>query len=97
MLTRIVKLTIDPAKKEEFIQVFVSNKENIKSFPGCNHLVLLQDHRFDNVFFTYSKWENTEAIQNYRNSELFEGIWKVAKSTFCAAPEAWSTDELFEV
>ena len=97
MLTRIVKLTIDPSKKEEFIQLFVSHKEQIKNFPGCLHLEMLQNHRFDNVFFTYSKWESEEAIYNYRHSELFKEIWTPTKKLFCAAPEAWSTTILFEV
>ncbi len=97
MITRIVKLTIDPAKKDSFKAVFLDNKDQIKGFEGCLHLELLQDKKYDNVFFTYSKWESEDHINAYRKSELFGGIWKQAKATFCALPEAWSVDQLFEV
>ena len=97
MITRIVKLTISPAKKEEFKSIFFANKDHIKNFEGCLHVKLLQDKKYDNVFFTFSKWEKLENIENYRKSELFGGVWKKTKACFCAPPEAWSTDELFSV
>lgn len=97
MLTRIVKLTINPNQNNEFIAVFQNNKEHIRNFEGCLYVELLQDKKYDNIFFTYSKWESEEHINNYRNSELFGNVWKQAKATFCASPEAWSVNELFSV
>ena len=97
MITRIVKLTVNPAQKDEFISVFENNKEHIRGFEGCLHVELLQDKKYNNVFFTYSKWEGEENIEAYRKSELFGKVWKKAKATFCATPEAWSVDELFSV
>jgi len=35
MITRIVKLTISPSKKEEFKSIFFANKNHIKGFDGC--------------------------------------------------------------
>ena len=97
MITRIVKLTISPSKKEEFKSIFITNKEYIRGFEGCLHVELLQDKKYDNVFFTYSKWEGEEYIEKYRKSELFGGVWKKAKACFCSPPEAWSVDELFSL
>lgn len=97
MITRIVKLTIDPAKKQDFISIFQNNKEHIRGFEGCLHVELLQNKQYDNIFFTYSKWESEDHINAYRKSELFGIVWKQTKATFCAAPEAWSVDELFAV
>jgi len=97
MITRIVKLTISPEKKEEFVSIFVENKEHIRSFDGCEHVELLQNKLYGNVFFTYSKWKDEDAIESYRKSELFGNVWKRTKATFCAPPEAWSVDELFSL
>tara|TARA_B110000467_G_C17934056_1_gene271388 strand:+ start:49 stop:342 length:294 start_codon:yes stop_codon:yes gene_type:complete len=97
MITRIVKLTISPSKKEEFKSIFITNKEHIRGFEGCLHVELLQDKKHDNVFFTYSKWKGEEYIEKYRKSELFGGVWKKTKACFCAPPEAWSVDELFSL
>ena len=97
MITRIVKLTISPSKKEEFKSIFITNKEHIRGFEGCLHVELLQDKKYDNVFFTYSKWEGEEFIEKYRKSELFGGVWKKTKACFCSPPEAWSVDELFSL
>ena len=97
MITRIVKLTINPTHKEDFIAVFMDNKEHIRNFEGCLHVELLQDKKYDNVFFTYSKWNSEKSIESYRKSELFGGVWKKAKATFCAPPEAWSVDELISL
>ena len=97
MITRIVKLTITPSKKEDFKSIFITNKEHIRNFEGCLHLELLQDKKYDNVFFTYSKWEKEEFIENYRKSELFGIVWKKTKACFCGQPEAWSVDELFSL
>ena len=45
-------------------------------------------------FFTYSYWVNEDALNNYKYSELFQGIWAVTKPMFNAKPEAWSVDKL---
>ena len=97
MITRIVKLTINPAQKQDFITIFETNKEHIRGFDGCMHVEMLQDKKFDNIFFTYSKWKSEDAIEKYRKSELFGKVWKQTKVLFCASPEAWSVDELFSL
>lgn len=90
MITRLVKLTIDPSKLEEFENIFVRNQAKIASFPGCQGVKVLRDVNHPSVFFTYSTWESEEAINEYRKSELFGSIWPNAKKTFSAKPEAWS-------
>lgn len=90
MITRLVKLTIDPTKVEVFKRLFVDNKELIAAFEGCLHLEILNDVSQPNVYFTYSKWQNVDAIENYRKSDLFNGIWSQVKPLFVAKPEAWS-------
>ncbi len=94
MLVRIVKLSLE----ERFIEVFISNfnkqKKFIRNFNGCQFLELYQEKHSKNIFFTYSYWDNEDALNGYRNSELFKGIWSKTKPMFNAKPEAWSVDKL---
>jgi quinol monooxygenase YgiN len=96
MITRIVKLHIQPEKKDQFVEVFNNNKERILNFEGCIHLELLFDTNSDEIVFTYSIWLNEDAIERYRQSELFNGIWSTVKPMFCDKPEAWSTVSKFK-
>jgi len=97
MFTRIVKLTFDSKHIELFLSNFEENKNDIRNFPGCKHLKLLRDKTNPSIFFTYSKWDSPEALDNYRNSDLFKGIWAKTKPMFSAKPEAWSVNVLEEL
>jgi quinol monooxygenase YgiN len=94
MIKRIVKLTFKPENAEEFKAIFKSNWQKIKGFEGCEHVELLQDENNPAIFFTFSLWKDAESIENYRNSELFEGVWASAKKLFDDKPEAWTVKEL---
>jgi heme oxygenase (mycobilin-producing) len=96
MIIRIVKLHISTDKTQDFLDVFEQNKTQIRGFEGCMHLELLFDINHPDTVFTYSIWQNEEAIENYRNSELFNGIWNTVKPMFCGKPEAWSTLSKFK-
>ena len=90
MIIRIVKMTFQPEKVNEFLEVFNASKHLIRNFEGCSHLELLNDINRSNIFFTYSHWETEEHLNNYRHSELFEGVWAKTKVLFAAKAEAWS-------
>jgi heme-degrading monooxygenase HmoA len=90
MLKRIVKLSIRTEEREHFINLFEKNKKLISSFKGCESVELIQDVNQNNIFFTFSIWDDENALNNYRKSELFNGIWSKTKTFFCDKPEAWS-------
>lgn len=94
MIKRIVKLTFKPEKVEDFKNIFKNNWQSIKNFPGCMHVELLQDENDPSIFFTYSLWKDAMSIENYRQSELFAGVWGSTKMLFGAKPEAWTVKEL---
>ena len=94
MITRIVKLTFKSEYVPQFLTNFETNKQIIKRFEGCQYLELLRDSKETNVFFTYSKWINDDALQAYRNSETFESIWRSVKPNFSDRPLAWSLNSL---
>lgn len=90
MIIRIVKLTFDPAKVNDFIKVFNDTHETIKSFEGCTHLELLNDITHSNIYFTYSYWEEEKFLDAYRNSDFFKQVWQQTKVLFNDKPQAWS-------
>lgn len=90
MIIRIVKMSFEPEKVDEFLELFNSSKHLIRNFKGCSHLELLNDLKYGTIFFTYSWWESETDLNNYRNSELFENVWSKTKILFSAKPEAWS-------
>jgi heme-degrading monooxygenase HmoA len=93
MIIRIVKMTFQPEKVADFIEIFNGSKLHIRNFPGCKHLELLNDINSKNIFFTYSHWESESHLNSYRESELFAGVWKRTKVLFDAKAEAWSVDQ----
>ena len=90
MITRIVKMSFSTDKTIEFIELFHSVKHKIVQFPGCKGVDLLRDVNNPAVFFTYSKWESINDLENYRHSELFKTTWFKTKQLFNDKAEAWS-------
>src|SRR5690606_10073242 len=97
MLIRIVRMTFRPETVSAFLKNFESNKHSIRSFPGCHHLELWQDHPEKNIFVTYSHWESEEALNKYRDSELFKSVWSFTKALFSEKAQAFSVNKLKEV
>jgi len=94
MLVRIVKLTFKTENIASFTAIFNASKENIRAFEGCNFLELYQDKTNPNIFFTYSYWENETALNRYRHSSLFKGVWSKTKVLFDGIPQAWSVNKI---
>ena len=94
MVTRIVKLSIKPEYKKEFIALFLNYRNKISLSKGCISVELLQEEKAGNTFFTYSKWDSSQALENYRNSKLFAEIWPTVKRLFNAKAQAWTVENL---
>ncbi|MBK7888356.1 MAG: antibiotic biosynthesis monooxygenase [Bacteroidetes bacterium] len=93
MITRIVRLTIQKDKANDFRSLFESTYNAIRSFKGCTHLELFTDINQPNIFITFSKWESEQDLDNYRVSELFIRTWGIVKVMFQDAPIAFSMRE----
>ncbi len=94
MLIRIVKMKFKADKVSDFISLFDSHKALIRGFQGCEHLELLRDTDEGSVFFTYSYWGSAQDLDNYRQSPLFEQVWRQTKALFDDKPQAWSVERL---
>ncbi|RDK87394.1 putative quinol monooxygenase [Marinirhabdus gelatinilytica] len=97
MFTRIVKMEFKEAEIDSFLANFEKVKEKIRSFTGCEHLRLLRDKNDANIFFTYSKWQTEDDLEEYRNSELFKGVWATTKPKFRCKAQAWSVGVVEEI
>lgn len=93
MFVRIVKMSFQQEKIDEFLANFNENKEFIRNSNGCRLLELYRDKTNSNIFFTYSYWETEQDLENYRNSDLFKGVWAKTKVLFNDKPLAWSVDK----
>jgi quinol monooxygenase YgiN len=92
MIVRIVKMVFLPEQVQSFVQLFDERKERIRNFKGCHHLELWKESGKDNIFFTYSHWENEQALDHYRFSEFFKETWGLTKALFAQKAEAWSVE-----
>ncbi len=90
MLIRIVRMTFKEEHREEFLAIFKSNQARIEAMPGCFKVELMQDWDDPKVFITYSTWKDQQALEAYRNSELFRGVWKQTKALFAQRAQAFS-------
>ncbi len=94
MLIRIVRMTFQEDKVEDFLSIFQASKLKIRDFDGCEHLELLRDINFPNVFSTYSYWESENHLNTYRDSELFKSVWAATKVLFADKPIAFSSERV---
>ena len=96
MLTRIVKLHFQAEHIDDFLTHFETIKWKVAQFPGCHGMKLLRGKNDPFLVFTYSQWDNEEALESYRTSELFQTLWPTIKPWFDQKPEAWSVETHFD-
>ena len=89
-LIRLVKMTFQEENVNRFRELFDERKDLIASFPGCSQLELLN---VQNIFFTYSIWQDANALEVYRKSDLFLSTWALVKPLFESKAEAWSLNK----
>ena len=96
-MIRIVKMTFNPEKVNEFLANFEEVKSKFRAFNGVEHLELLSDKNNTNIYFTYSIWESEDHLNNYRHSDLFKSVWAVTKPLFIKKAEAWSLESMIKM
>lgn len=94
MLIRIVRMTFQKDKLDAFQQIFDASKHHIRAFPGCRYLQLLGDLDHSTIRMTHSHWDGPEALESYRQSELFRTTWAATKVLFADKPVAFSAGQL---
>jgi len=92
MITRIVKLTFKEEYIPQFMSIWEESRAQIAAFEGCHFVEMFQSKNPSNICFTYSIWEEEDALNTYRHSELFQKTWAKTKVLFDGKPEAWTTE-----
>ncbi|PSQ95501.1 MAG: antibiotic biosynthesis monooxygenase [Bacteroidetes bacterium SW_9_63_38] len=90
MLIRIVRMTFAPDTIDDFLNRFDDSAPQIRQFPGCQHLTLWRDVDTPHVCTTHSHWDDADALNQYRDSDLFKSTWADVKPFFADRPEAHS-------
>lgn len=90
VLVRLVRMTFRPDAMDTFLEIFDTSSPKILAFPGCHHLELWQDPRYQGIVTTYSHWTDAEALDAYRHSDLFRETWSRTRRLFAAPPVARS-------
>lgn len=94
MITRVVKLSLQPSKAAEFERIFKESQKLIEGFEGCIKTDLFKVSGTEAGFFTISYWDNEEHLDNYRNSDLFKSVWIRVKPLFADKAAAWTLNKL---
>ena len=77
-----------------FLLMFEEKRALIAGFSGCQGVRLLNDVHSPEIYYTYSHWNSPADLENYRNSDLFKGVWSETKIKFSDRPGAWSFEEI---
>jgi len=94
MIIRIVKMTIQPEKIDQFNRIFNDSVKLIQEYDGCLGVQLMKDVNQENVYFTISKWQTESHLNIYRKSKFFGNTWSTVKVLFAGKAEAWSLDNV---
>ena len=97
MITRLVKLNLQPAKAEEFEMVFSQTQKLIENFDGCQKTNLFKVAGTESEYFTISYWDSEQELENYRTSDLFRSVWSKVKPLFAEKAAAWTLNEVTPV
>lgn len=91
MIKRIVMMQLLPEKEALFLDIFEQVKENIRNQEGCIDLEVLRSEQNGIIsIWTISLWTSTDALEQYRSSELFQKTWAAVKPLFSSKAHAWT-------
>ena len=96
-IVRIVRMEFKEECTSEFDAIFAESQSKIEAQPGCRKVLMLRSTLNHCQRTTMSWWNNEQALNAYRQSELFGSVWPKTKSLFAAEPIAWSMDWSSEI
>lgn len=80
MIVRIVRLDFVDGGKEKFFELLEEVGHTIRHQDGCHQLEVLEDVHKKNHVITYSYWDDEAALNTYRHSTFFKGVWPQIKA-----------------
>ncbi len=97
MLVRLVHLHFRADAVAQFERLFAGVAPRIRAFDGCHHLELWRDLDDPTRFSTYSLWQDTDALDAYRHSDLFVTTWAETRRLFASRAQACSCSRVTSI
>ena len=73
------------------MDIFEEVKADIRKREGCINLEVLRSEQHGIIsVWTISLWTSTDALEQYRSSELFQKTWAAVKPLFSSKAHAWT-------
>ena len=94
MIVRVVELKFEKENLQQALNKLENIAPIVRSMEGCSFLEISSCLKDKGMILTYSYWTSTEALNNYRNSEVFITFWRDIKKLFSDPAKAWSLDPL---
>ena len=94
MITRVVQMHFAAEGVKLFSELFKKHRVAMASVEGCLSLEVFSVADKPFSYATISKWQSPEHLENYRQSELFNTIWKKIKPYFASKAEAFTLIEI---
>ncbi len=72
MILVIMKMTVLPVKRKEFLQTLHALIQSIRKEKGCIKCSACLDIKDENTFYMIQGWETQKELDSYLQSDLFE-------------------------
>ena len=84
MILVIMKMTVLPSKRREFLQTVQALVQLIRKEKGCKDCLACQDVEDENTFCLNQFWDSQEELDSYLQSDLFEVL--IGTKNFLSEP-----------
>lgn len=89
-IIRVVRMAFKPEESDNFVKLYRAVEPHIRAFDGCEHVELYQEISDEHAYTTYSLWRSPDALEAYRQSDLFGKTWSAVKQMLRAKAAAVS-------
>ena len=72
MILVIIKMTVLPSKRKEFLQTVQALIQLVRKMEGCKNCSAFQDIHDRNSFCMIQGWQTQKVLDSYLQSDLFE-------------------------
>jgi quinol monooxygenase YgiN len=85
MITVIVKMTVRPEKRKEFLQTILAMTDPSRKQKGCTSRELLQDTGNEDSFVLLEEWETRAELDRHVRSDWFR-VLRGTRDLLCEEP-----------
>lgn len=95
MLVRVVHMHLQKEFLAEASEFLKSYAPNVRSFVGCEFLEISIEE--NGLVVTYSYWQDSASLEQYRRSTMFRQFWAQVKTWFSEPARAHSFQSLIRL